>query len=339
MNDELKLGIIGCNYWGRNLLRNFVENNGCRIVACSDLRSSNQEIIKERYPGINLILNPLDLVNNPEIEALVIASDLSTHCGLAKEAVTKGKHLLFDKLLASNSQEAKELVGLARANNSTLMVTTPVEYSPAGIKIQEFISSKKLGKIYYIASSRINLGIHREDINVIWDLARHDVSLHIWWLGETPIKVWASGKAIAHKKICDTAFISMEFPSGTITDIEVSWLAPTKLRMTLISGSKKMLTFDDTESVEKIRIYDKGADLKNPEDFGEFQLSYRSGDVLSPKLDTYEPLNKVVEHFLESVKNKTTPRTNGTNGIEVIRVLEAIDRALGNGGAVERVGG
>jgi len=332
-----KIGVIGCNYWGRNLLRNFVENTDCQIAACSDSRASNLKYIKERYPFIRTTLEPSELVDNSAVDALVIASDISTRYGLARQAILNGKHLLLDKLIASTSQEAEELVELAQAKGNILMITSPLEYSPPGIKIKEIIDEGKLGKIYYIASSRINLGIYRQDINVIWDLASHDISLYIYWLNAEPIRVWATGKAVGYKGNCDTAIINMEFTSGTMANIQISWLAPTKLRMTILSGSRKMLIFDDTKSGEKIKIYDRGVTLKNPRDFGEFQLTYREGDVVSPKLDTYEPLSKVVQHFLECIRRGERPRTDGTKGIKAIKVLEAIDRSLKNNGRMEEV--
>jgi len=332
-----KIGVIGCNYWGRNLLRNFVENTDCQIAGCSDWRSSNLKHIKDRYPFIRTTLDPLELIDNPKIDALVIASDISTHYPLARQAILNGKHLLLDKLIASTSQEAEELVELAQTKGNILMITNPLEYSPPGIKIKRIIDEGKLGKIYYIASSRINLGIYRQDINVIWDLASHDISLYIYWLNAEPIRAWAMGRAVAYEGNCDTAIINMEFPSGTMANIQISWLAPTKLRMTIISGSRKMLVFDDTKSGEKIKIYDRGVALKNPQDFAEFQLTYREGDVVSPKLDTYEPLSKAVKHFLECIRKRERPRTNGTKGVKVIKILEAIERSLLNGGDMEEV--
>jgi len=318
-------------------LRNFIENTDCQIAACSDSRGLNLKYIKERYPFIRTTSDPSELIDNPKVDALVIASDISTRYALARQAILNGKHLLLDKLIASTSREAEELVELAQAKGNILMITSPLEYSPPGIKIKEIIDEGKLGKIYYIASSRINLGIYRQDINVIWDLASHDVSLYIYWLKEEPIRVWATGKAVAYKGNCDVAIINMEFPSGTMANIEISWLAPTKLRITILSGSEKMLVFDDTKSGEKIKLYDRGVALENPQDFGEFQLTYREGDVVSPKLDTYEPLSKVVQHFLECIRRAERPRTHGAKGIKVIKVLEAIERSLQNGGNREEV--
>jgi len=332
-----KIGVIGCNYWGRNILRNFIENTDCQITACSDSRPSNLKYVKERYPFVRTTLEPSELIDSPESDALVMTSDIYARYALARQAILNGKHLLLDKLIASSSQEAEELVELVQARGNILMTTNPLEYSPAGIKIKEIIDQGKSGKIYYIASSRINLGIYRQDMNVIWDLASHEISLYIYWLNAEPIKVWATGKAFADKVNCDTAIINMEFPLGTMANIQISWLAPTKLRMTIISGSRKMLVFDDTRSGEKIKIYDRGVALKNPQDFGEFQLTYREGDVVSPKLDTYEPLSKVVEHFLECIKKRKRPRTDGIKGIKVIKILEATERSLQNGGSMEEV--
>ncbi|RJQ18380.1 MAG: gfo/Idh/MocA family oxidoreductase [Nitrospiraceae bacterium] len=341
IDDGINIGIIGCNYWGRILLRNLVENAGCcskfRISACSDYYSSNLKFIEERYPFISIIKEPAELIRSPKIDAIVIASDVSTHYSLARRAILNKKHLLVDKLIASTSIEAEEIVDLSHSQGTILMVTNPLEYSPAGIKIKELLERKNLGKVYYITSSRMNFGIYRHDINVIWDLAYHDISLQNWWLKELPENVWATGKNSTYKGMCDTAFINMEFPSGIMTNIGVSWLSPKKLRRMVICGSKKMLVFDDARSSEKIQVYDKGAELKDPESFDEFQLTYRSGDVLSPRIDTYEPLTKTIEHFFECIEKNNDPRTNGKNGIQVIKILEAIDRSLINNGHVEKV--
>ncbi len=344
LKDNIKIGIIGCNYWGRNILRSLIENSGCcssfYIVGCSDESyPSNLHIINQRYPYLNTTLKTSELIESPDVDALVIATDISMHYDIAKRAILNGKHLLIDKLIASTSDEAAELVELSHVKQKVLMVASPLEYAPPGVKIKEIINKRKLGKIYYITSSRLNLGMYRPDINVVWDLACHDVSLQIWWLNELPVCIWASGRESAYRGIYDTAFISMEYPSGTLTNIEVSWLSPVKLRQMVIAGSRKMLVFDDTESTkEKIKIYDKGADLRDPENFDEFQLSYRSGDVVSPKLDIYEPLGKVVAEFFECLDNNyKKPMTNGEKGIQVIKILEAIERSLRKDGHMEKV--
>ncbi|MBN2121401.1 MAG: Gfo/Idh/MocA family oxidoreductase [Candidatus Omnitrophica bacterium] len=334
----VNIGIIGFNYWGRNILRNLLENSACRVIACSDTVISNLQAVRDRYPELYITQDPSELLDNPKIDAVVLASDVSTHHSLGKRAIIQGKHVLFDKLIASSSEQADELVTLARSKKNILMLCNPLEYSPAGLKIKDFIRGDLLGKIYYIISSRINLGMYRQDIDVVWDLAYHDISLYMWWLDESPINVWAQGKAVICEGICDTAFINMEFSSGTMVNIEVSWLAPTKLRMTILAGSKKMLVFDDTASAEKIKIHDKGADVKNPESFGEFQLTYHSGDVLCPKIDTYEPLQNSIRHFIECVKTDREPRSNGLRGIKVLKILEAAERSIVNNGRREEVG-
>jgi predicted dehydrogenase len=192
------------------------------------------------------------------------------------------------------------------------------------------IDSGELGEIYFISASRVNLGLHQKDISVIWDLAPHDFSILFHWLDEEPDRISAMGRDYVQKNIPDVAFINMEFPSGCVAHIQVSWLAPSKLRRTAIIGSDKMLVYDDTENIEKVKIYDKGVDYKDPETFGEFQLSYRAGDVLSPRLESFEPLNYEMKHFLDCCKNGKTPQTDGRNGLRVVKALEAAEKSLRN---------
>lgn len=321
----------------RNLIENKEFGSGFQIYGCSDIYNSNLKIIKERYPFLRIFNDPSELIDSHDVDVLVVASDVTLHYSQARRAILNGKHVLLDKIVSTTSKDAEELVELSEAKNKVLMVVSPLEYSPAGIKIYEIIKNKQLGKLYYITSSRMNLGIYRQDINVIWDLACHDISIQNWWMGEMPVHVWANGSSNTHNSICDTAFISMEYPSGQIANIGVSWLSPTKIRQIIISGSTKMLVFDDTEGSEKIKIYDKGADILNPESYDEFQLTYRSGDILSPRIDTYEPLKNLVSEFIESIKNGKNARTDGVKGVKIVKVLEAIDESLQHSGKMMEV--
>jgi predicted dehydrogenase len=205
------------------------------------------------------------------------------------------------------------------------------------VKIGELITAGELGEIYFISSSRVNLGLHRKDVSVIWDLASHDFSILFSWLKATPVRISAVGRDYVQRGIPDVAFINMEFPSGCIAHVEVSWLAPSKLRRTAIIGSDKMLVYDDNEVMEKVKIYDKGVDYKDPGSFGEFQLSYRAGDIISPKLDNYEPLGVEVDHFLDCICSGARPKTDGISGLRVVMALEAAQKSLENNGHVEKV--
>ncbi|MDQ7053965.1 MAG: Gfo/Idh/MocA family oxidoreductase [candidate division KSB1 bacterium] len=269
-----------------------------------------------------------------EIDAMVIATPVSTHAPLAQAALRSGKHVFVEKPMASTTEEAMQLIELAERHQRVLMVGHTFEFSPPVLKIKEVIERGALGDIFYISSSRVNLGLHQKDISVIWDLAPHDFSSIFFWLDEMPKYISAMGRDYVQRGIPDVAFINLEFASGVIAHVQVSWLAPSKLRRTTLIGSDKMLVYDDTENIEKVKIFDKGVDYKDPETFGEYQLSYRAGDVISPRLDTYEPLFKEMEHFLDCCETGQRPKTDGYNGLRVVKALEAAEKSLRNGSQV-----
>lgn len=273
-----------------------------------------------------------------EVEAVAIATPVSTHFNLARDALKAGKHVFVEKPFTASTAEALELIKLTEKKGLTLMVGHTFEYSPPVVKIGELISQGVLGEIYFISSSRVNLGLHRKDVSVIWDLASHDFAILFYWLKSAPLRVSALGKDYVQRGIPDVAFINMEFPSGCVAHVEVSWLAPSKLRRTAVIGSEKMLVYDDTEVMEKVKIYDKGVDYKGPDSFGEFQLSYRAGDIVSPKLDSYEPLGVEVAHFFDCIRNGKRPKTDGHSGLRVVQALEATQKSLENSGHVEKIG-
>lgn len=329
------VAVVGCGYWGPNLVRNLVENRTCRRIVCCDIDYDRLERLSTRYPNLFYTTKLDEVLKDGDIDAVMIATPVSTHYELAKRAIQAGKHTFIEKPLTSTVEQGMELSVQAETRDLTLMVGHTFEYSPPVLKIKELISQNELGNIYYISSARVNLGLHQSDISVVWDLAPHDLSMLLFWLEETPVRVFAMGKAFVQKGIPDVAFVSMEFASGVIAHVQVSWLSPSKLRGTTIVGSSKMLIYDDTENTEKVKLYDKGVDYKDPQTFGEFQLSYRSGDIVSPKLDTYEPLKAEVEHFLNCVLTRETPRSDARSGIRVVRVLEAVERSMKEGCAVE----
>jgi predicted dehydrogenase len=263
---------------------------------------------------------------------------VGTHAELGARVLGAGKHLFVEKPLAGSVEGARALVRAAAAADRVLMVGHTFEYSPAVVRIGEMIRGGELGRIYFLSAMRVNLGLHQSDVSVIWDLAAHDFSIFFSWLNEAPLTVSATGAACVQAGIPDVAFISATFPSGVVAHIEVSWLAPSKLRRTTVVGDAKMLVYDDIESVEKVKVYDRGVDFRDPRDFGEFQLSYRTGDIVSPALPTYEPLALETAEFLRAIEAGQPPRSDGHSGLRVVRALEAAQRSLEQGGAPVALG-
>ena len=333
----LSVGVVGCGYWGPNLVRNLNVNRKCSRLVCCDVVQSRLDLMKERYPAVETTTSYRDLLKNNGLDAVMLATPITTHFELAKQALQDGKHVFIEKPFATSTRQADELISLADKEGLVLMVGHVFEYSPAVVRIREVISSGELGSVYYVSSTRVNLGIHQRDVSVVWDLAPHDLSMFFYWLGEGPTRVSATGKAYVQKDIMDVAFISMEFASGAIGHVQISWLSPSKLRRTTLVGSGKMLIYDDTKVTDKVRIFDKGVDLRDPETFGEFQLSYRTGGVFSPTLENKEPLNEEVDHFLTCIGNGSRPISDGVCGRRVVRVIEAVERSLHNDNHVEKL--
>jgi predicted dehydrogenase len=331
----MKIGVIGCGYWGPNLVRNLVANQDASVVAVCDRDAARLEGIKRRFPGVELWQDATKMLADPDLDGVMIATPLTHHYPLAKEALLAGKHVFVEKPFTADVGEARELIQLAKERGRTIMVGHTFLYSPPVRKIKEIIDRGELGDIYYITSSRVNLGLHQKDISVIWDLAPHDFSMLFHWLGEAPCEVSATGSDFVQNGIPDVAFVNLRFPSGAVCNVNVSWLSPSKIRQMTIVGSKKMLIYDDTSSTEKVKIFDKGVDYKDPASFGEYQLSYRTGDIVSPKIDTTEPLGEEVRVFLHAIRTGDVPLTDGYNGLAVVEALAAADASLHQGGRVE----
>lgn len=325
------VGVIGLGYWGPNLLRNLYTNRRCNRIVMCDSDPARAEKMRSRYPDLHCTADCREIFEDEGLDAVVIATDVSSHYPLAKRGLESGKHIFVEKPFAASVREAEELVALGRDRGLVTMVGHTFMFSPPVIKAKEIIDSGELGDIYFITSSRVNLGLHQKDVSVIWDLAPHDFSMLFYWLGEEPSCVSAFGHAYVLEDIPDVAFINLAFPGGSIGNVQVAWLAPSKLRRTVIVGSSKMLVYDDTEPIEKIKIYDKGVDIIEPESFGEYQLTYRTGDILSPKLSTDEPLAAEMEEFLASIEEGRTPRSSGAEGLAVVRALEMAEESLKRG--------
>ena len=324
----VKTGVIGLGYWGPNLLRNLYSNKRRGELVMCDSDPARLEKIRSRYPDVSYTSDCHELFNDSDLDAVVIATDVSSHYPLAKKALLAGKHVFVEKPFAASIAEAQELVDLGKSKGLVTMVGHTFMFSPPVIKTKEIIDSGELGDIHFITSSRVNLGLHQKDVSVIWDLAPHDFSMLFYWLGEEPSGVSAFGHAYVLEGIPDVAFINLAFPSGAIGNVQVAWLAPSKLRRTVIVGSRKMLVYDDTEPIEKIKVYDKGVDIIEPESFGEYQLTYRTGDIISPKIPTGEPLAAEMEEFLSCIETGNSPKSSGEEGLAVVRALEFADASL-----------
>lgn len=320
-----RVGLIGFGYWGPNLARTLSQTRKCEFVACCDPNREHLEKALRHYPYLKGFSSPTEMW--PMVDAVVIATPISTHFELAKEALTRGKHVLVEKPLAHNSLLAQELVWLAERGHLTLMTGHTFIYSPPVIKIKELLDTGSLGDLHYISLSRVNLGLYQKDVDVIWDLAVHDVSILLHWLKEMPVWGTSFGRACVQANKNDVAFLWLRFPSGVIASIEISWLSPQKMRRTTVIGSKKMIVYDDTDASEKVKVYDSGVMLHRPESFGEFQLTYRIGDMVAPRLSNLEPLVLEMEHFLQCIETGVQPHTSGAFGLKVVQILEMVSNA------------
>jgi len=343
MNDKaqavdgrpLGVAVVGLGYWGPNLVRNLQELPEVRLVSVCDLREEALAVISRRYPAVATTTSFADVLADPQVEAVVIATPVSTHHPLAAAALEAGKHCFVEKPLAASSSEAAELIALAGERGLTLMPGHTFLYSPPVQVVRSMIESGELGDIYFISTSRVNLGLHQSDASVAWDLGPHDFSILRYWLEETPAHVSALSRSCIMPGTPDVAFINLEFGSGAIAHVEIAWLAPSKLRRTTVVGSRKMVVYDDTSN-EPVRVFDSGVTLPNPETFGEYRLSYRTGDIVSPRIDAAEPLLLELRDFCAAIRTGSTPRSSSHLGLEVVRMIEAVDESLELNGA--RVG-
>jgi len=322
----IKIAVIGCGYWGPNLIRNLQQIDGVQATFVCDIEQTKLENIKKAYPHIRVTKDYLEIIKNPEIDAVCIATPLATHFEITKAALLNNKDVLVEKPFTLSSKEARELINLTEEKKRILMVDHTFLFTGAVNKIKELIDRGELGKLYYFDSERVNLGLLRSDTNVIWDLATHDLSIIDYLFDQKPITV----SAVCSSHICgkeEMAHITLKHQEGFISHIHVSWLSPVKLRKILVGGDKKMILYNDIEPVEKIKIYDRGIDL-DPNQITSFTPLYRGGDIIIPKIDQTEALNKVVEHFVECIKERKKPLIDGEAGLRVVKILEAIDKSI-----------
>jgi predicted dehydrogenase len=335
--DKIKIGVIGSGYWGPNLIRNFFEIPSSEVVCVVDLRKERLDAIHALYPNICVSQDYHDLFTM-NLDAAIIATPPATHYSIAKECLEHGLSVLVEKPLTLISAHAEELIALADSRHLVLMVGHIFTFNSAVQALKELVASGELGEIYYADAARLNLGLFQKDINVLWDLAPHDVSILMYILDQKPINASAHGMPCVFDSIQDVAYINLEFPKNILAHIHVSWLDPCKVRRITIVGSKKMVVYNDLSSVEKIRIYDKGVEMPEyTRNFGEFQCSYHYGDVTIPNIRFVEPLRQECQHFLDCVKNGTQPITSGVQGWEVVKVLEAAQSSLLNSGHKEGI--
>jgi predicted dehydrogenase len=328
----INIAIIGVGYWGPNLVRNFISIKNTHISKVCDINKSRLDIIKSKYPSINIESDYNNILNNNDIKAIVLATPIEMHYDMVKSALLSGKHVFVEKPLSMKSGEAQDLKKLSKSRNLVLMVGHTFLYSPPVLKVGELIKTNELGNIKYIALTRINLGRIKHDTNVLWDLAPHDFSIILEWMGKLPQKIQVMGKAATFDGNVDVAFVNLFYENKVLINIHMSWLSPVKVRQSYIIGDKKMVVYDDTHFSEKVKIYDMGVELKEPDTFGEWQLTYRSGDVIIPRLDAYEPLQKECQHFIDCIENGKKPKSDAEQGIKVVRMIETAQESLESGG-------
>ena len=332
----MRVAVVGLGYWGPQLVRNLYESPHAELAAVCDMRTDTLEQIGRRYPTVRRTTDFAEILADDTIEAVVIATPISTHYNLGRAALEAGKHTFVEKPLAGSLSEATELMRVAEELELVLMPGHTFLYSPPVQAIRDLIVSGELGEIYFISMSRVNLGLHQSDASVVWDLGPHDFSILSYWLDEGPVGVTALSRGCILPDTPDVAFIQLEYGSGVIANVELAWLAPSKLRRTTVVGSHKMVVYDDT-SVESVRIFDSGVNLPDPESFGEYRLSYRTGDIVSPRIAIAEPLALELEDFCTAIRTRAPVRSTPQLGVEVVRIVEAAERSLAEGARVKLV--
>lgn len=331
----LKIAVIGFGYWGPNLARNWNQTPKAELKYICDIKPDRLLAAKTNYPYVNTVEDYFDVLNDETIDAVNIATPIKTHYEIAKNALLAGKHVLVEKPLTASSIEMEELISLAQKTQKTLMVGHTFLFSPPVLKVKEYINANKLGDLDFIQLTRINLGRVKHDYNVIWDLAPHDFSILEYWLGKMPESIQVVGKASTFEGVCDVAFINLRYPNDILVNVHLSWISPIKLRQSYIVGKKEMVIYDDTHPTEKVKLFDMGVDVvENPRTFGEFQLTYRTGDIHVPKLKNAEPLRDEVEHFVECIENNSMPRTSPEHALRIIKMIEAAQESLRRGGEI-----
>lgn len=335
---RIRVGAIGCGYWGPNLIRNIVEIPDADVIAVADIDQSRLDHVKTRYPQIKHAFHNYRDMFALDLDAVVISTPPQTHFEITRACLENGLHALVEKPLAISSSEVQEMIRLAAAHERILMVGHTFEFNPAVTALRKMISDGELGEIYYIDAVRASLGLFHPTLNVVWDLAPHDLSILLNLLGWMPDTVTAQGMACVQPGVEDVAYLTLTFPNKILAHIRLSWLDPHKTRRITVVGSEKMVVYDDVDNQEKIRVYDKRVKaIRRTDTFGEFQFAYHYGSIVSPYIHFEEPLRLECLHFLDCVREGRSPLTDGYNGLRVVEIIEAAQRSLKNGGKPELV--
>jgi predicted dehydrogenase len=323
----VRCGVIGYGYWGPNIVRNLHGIAGCEVVSVCDRNPAALTRAQRLYPALNLTNDSSEILHAPDIDAIAIVTPVWTHFELAKAALENGKHVFVEKPFTSTSEQAEQLVELAERQNLTIMVDHTFLFSGAVRKIRDLINEGTLGPLYYYDSTRVNLGLFQHDVSVLWDLAPHDLAIMDYLMVERPEAVVATGSSHLNH-LADMAFITVYFPGNVIAHFNVNWLSPVKVRNTLMAGRDKMLVWNDLEPDEKIKVYDKGVEMTSGQSVYDLLVSYRSGDVWGPKVDSTEALKVELEYFVECIREGKAPLNDGAAGLRVVRLLEAAEQSL-----------
>jgi predicted dehydrogenase len=321
------MGVIGYGYWGPNIVRNFNGLDGSKVITVSDLNEGSLKKVKKLYPNLRVTTKNEEVICASDVDAIAIVTPVFTHFELAKKALEFGKHVLVEKPFTYTTAQGEELIELAEKKHLKILVDHTFLYTGAVRKIKQLIDGGTLGDLYYFDSTRVNLGLFQHDVNVVWDLAPHDLAIMDYLIKQKPIAVLATGQAHING-LEDISYITVYFPNKFISHITVNWLSPVKARTTLIGGVKKMLVWNDLEPDEKIKVYDKGVDAKAKNGVYNLLVSYRSGDMWAPKVEQNEALRLLAENFIESINNGGTPVNDGLAGLRVVKMLEAADKSL-----------
>jgi predicted dehydrogenase len=329
----MKIGVIGYGYWGPNLVRNFAELEDVEIKWCADKVAERRALVKKRYPIVNATESADEIFGDPEVDAVVVATPVSSHYLLVKRALERGKHVLVEKPMTRTVEEGEELVQLAEKAGLVLMVDHTFIYTGAVRKMKEILEVGELGELHYLDSVRINLGLFQHDIDVLWDLGPHDLSILTYLVPESPKYVSATGADHTGSGFSDVVYMTVHFAHNFIAHFHVNWLSPVKIRQMLIGGSRRMLIYNDMEPSEKVRVYDRGIRVTTEEGLHKTLVDYRTGDMWAPKIEFREAISVECEHFVECVRFNKIPRTGAAAGLTVVRLLEAAAKSLGAGGA------
>lgn len=332
----IRIGVIGYGYWGPNIVRNLMQLDGCKVEVVCDKSAKALERVRRAYPDLEVTSDERELISSNRIDLVAVITPVWTHFGLAKSALEHGKHVFVEKPFTSSVAQAEELIDLAERKHLKIMVDHTFLFTGAVRKIRELIQEGTLGNLYYYDSMRINLGLFQHDVNIIWDLAPHDLSIMDFVIGEAPEAIVATGEKHLNGQE-DVAYITIYFPHNIIAHVNVNWLSPVKVRTTLIGGEKKLLVWNDLEADEKIKVYDKGVHVSNGEGLYDVLVSYRTGDMWAPRVERTEALKVELGYFLDCISKNETPINDGLAGLRIVKLLEAADKSLQKRGALVEV--